>query len=87
MSLDPATEAIVYENLFAGFADSCIVSSVHRLNLLERFDEVLVMQNGRLVAQGPTALVASACGELQRLTAAQRNTQLEAANSDSAAVA
>jgi ABC-type transport system involved in cytochrome bd biosynthesis fused ATPase/permease subunit len=86
-SLDPATEAIVYDNLFAAFADACIVSSMHRLNLLERFDEVLVMQNGRLVAQGPPALLALDCAELQRLTAAQQRARLDAASGESAAVA
>jgi ATP-binding cassette, subfamily B, bacterial len=51
-SLDPATEARVYTNLFAAFADVTVVSSIHRLSLLDRFDEVLVMEQGRLVAQG-----------------------------------
>lgn len=49
-SLDPATEARVYDNLFATFADACLVSSVHRLHLLPRFDAVLLMHEGRLVA-------------------------------------
>jgi energy-coupling factor transporter ATP-binding protein EcfA2 len=51
-SLDPATEARVYTNLFAAFADACVISSVHRLSLLDRFDEILMMHEGRLVAQG-----------------------------------
>jgi len=51
-SLDPATEARVYGNLFAAFADVTVISSIHRLSLLDRFDEVLVMEQGRLVAQG-----------------------------------
>lgn len=58
-SLDPATEARVYSNLFETFKDACVVSSVHRLHLLDRFDEVLVMEAGRLVSQGP---VCSATG-------------------------
>ncbi len=51
-NLDPATEARVYTNLFAAFADAAVISSIHRLSLLDRFDEVLVMEAGRLVAQG-----------------------------------
>jgi ABC-type multidrug transport system fused ATPase/permease subunit len=51
-SLDPATEARVYDNLFAAFGAVTVVSSIHRLSLLDRFDEVLVMEQGRLVAQG-----------------------------------
>jgi ABC-type multidrug transport system fused ATPase/permease subunit len=70
-SLDPATEARVYSNLFAAFADSCVVSSVHRLTLLGRFDEVLVMRDGRLLAQGTPDELALTCPEFQRLTALQ----------------
>jgi ATP-binding cassette, subfamily B, bacterial len=67
-SLDPATEARVYANLFATFKESCVVSSVHRLNLLGLFDEVLVMQGGKLVAQGTADELSLNCREFQRLT-------------------
>jgi ABC-type multidrug transport system fused ATPase/permease subunit len=69
-SLDPRTEGEVYDNLFAEFKDACVVSSVHRLNLLERFDEVLVMHNGRLVAQGPAAVLAQTSPDFRQLHAA-----------------
>jgi ATP-binding cassette, subfamily B, bacterial len=67
-SLDPATEARVYANLFEALGDACVISSVHRLHLLDNFDEILVMQSGRLVAQGPVAELALSCKEFQRLT-------------------
>jgi ABC-type multidrug transport system fused ATPase/permease subunit len=67
-SLDPATEARVYTNLFEILKDACVISSVHRLHLLENFDAVLVMQAGRLVAQGTVAELALTCKEFQRLT-------------------
>jgi ATP-binding cassette, subfamily B, bacterial len=70
-SLDPATEARVYTNLFEYFASACLVSSVHRLSLLDRFDEVLVMRGGRLVAQGTVAELALSCPEFQRLASLQ----------------
>jgi ABC-type multidrug transport system fused ATPase/permease subunit len=66
-SLDPVTEARVYTNLFAAFADSCVVSSIHRLSLLGRFDEVLVMRDGRLIAQGTPDELTRSCPEFQRL--------------------
>jgi ABC-type multidrug transport system fused ATPase/permease subunit len=69
-SLDPNTEAAVYSNLFAEFKDACLISSIHRLHLLERFDEVLVMHNGRLVAQGPAALLAVTSPDFRALVAA-----------------
>lgn len=68
-SLDPKTEAAVYDNLFSAFADACVISSIHRLHLLERFDEVLVMHNGRLVAQGPPALLAVTSPDFRQLVA------------------
>jgi len=70
-SLDPDTEARVYTNLFAAFSDACVISSVHRLSLLDRFDEILVMQQGRLVAQGPVDELLLTCPEFVRLTALQ----------------
>jgi ATP-binding cassette, subfamily B, bacterial len=71
-SLDPATEAQVYTNLFAEFAEACLISSVHRLTLLDRFDEVLVMREGRLIAQGTVDELTLGCLEFQRLTTALR---------------
>ena len=76
-SLDPATEARVYANLFVAFEEACVVSSVHRLNLLGNFDEVLVMNAGRLVAQGTTDELAITCREFQRLTAAHARHESE----------
>ena len=66
-SLDPATESRVFGNLFAAFQGACFVASLHRLSFLDRFDEVLVMREGELVAQGPAAELASSCAEFQRL--------------------
>jgi len=70
-SLDPQTEARVYTNLFAAFSDACVISSIHRLSLLDRFDEILIMREGRLVSQGSVDELALTCPEFQRLTALQ----------------
>ena len=58
-SLDPGTEAQVYENLFNAFPNTCIISSIHRLHLLSRFDIVVFMEKGRVKASGTVAEVAS----------------------------
>ena len=71
-SLDPQTERAVYDNLFAAFRDSCIVSSVHRLNLLDRFDEVLFMRDGRLIASGSVRELSERSEEFRALLGAQR---------------
>jgi len=78
-SLDPKTEASVYDNLFDTFKDACVVSSIHRLHLLDRFDEVLVMHQGRLVAQGPASMLAVTSPDFRQLIAASsRSTESDA---------
>ncbi len=52
-SVDPRTEALIYDGLFAAFADKAIISSIHRLHLLPRFDYIYVLHQGRIVAEGP----------------------------------
>ncbi len=51
-SVDPRTEALIYEALFKAFADKAIISSMHRLHLLGQFDYVYVLDQGRIVDEG-----------------------------------
>ncbi|UEM22111.1 ABC transporter ATP-binding protein/permease [Skermanella mucosa] len=51
-SMDPTTEARIYDNLLAEFPDACIVSSIHRLHLLTRFDTIVWMADGAVVDLG-----------------------------------
>ncbi|MGE5524769.1 MAG: ABC transporter ATP-binding protein, partial [Rhodospirillaceae bacterium] len=51
-SLDPVTEARIFTGLKTAFPDACIVSSVHRLHLLPRFDRVVLMAEGQIVDAG-----------------------------------
>lgn len=51
-SVDPRTEALIYEGLFKVFSDKAIVSSMHRLHLLGRFDYVYILNQGRIVDEG-----------------------------------
>jgi ABC-type multidrug transport system fused ATPase/permease subunit len=51
-SVDPRTEAMIYEGLFKAFTDKAIISSIHRLHLLPRFDYIYVLHQGRIVAEG-----------------------------------
>jgi ATP-binding cassette subfamily B protein len=54
-SLDPKTEVLVYERLFAAFPDKTIVSTLHRLHLLRFFDYIYYMEDGRIKAEGTLA--------------------------------
>lgn len=54
-SVDPRTEAMIYEGLFKAFADKAIISSMHRLHLLGRFDYIYILHQGRIVEEGTFA--------------------------------
>jgi ATP-binding cassette subfamily B protein len=69
-NLDAVTEAAVYDALFDAFPESCIVSSVHRMNLLTRFDEIVLMRSGEVVARGTLATLQRESPEFQQLLAA-----------------
>ena len=51
-SLDAMTEARIFAGLKEAMPDACIVSSVHRLNLLPRFDRVVLMNDGHILDNG-----------------------------------
>jgi ATP-binding cassette subfamily B protein len=51
-SVDPKTEALIYEKLFTAFSDKAIVSSMHRLHLLTQFDYIYVLHHGRILDEG-----------------------------------
>ena len=54
-SVDPKTEALIYQRLFQAFSGKAMVSALHRLHLLHSFDYVYVLEQGRVVAQGTLA--------------------------------
>lgn len=83
-SLDSAIEGRVYEHLFRTFPDVCIVCSVHRLNLLPRFDEVLVLDHGHLLDQGSATDVQARCAPFRALLAANLTADEEPAKGSSA---
>jgi ATP-binding cassette, subfamily B, bacterial len=51
-SVDPKTESLIYDRMFRQFSDKAIVSSLHRLHLLRNFDEICVLDQGRIIARG-----------------------------------
>lgn len=60
-SVDAETEARIYDGLMAAFEQACILSSIHRLHLLPRFDTVILMDRGRIVDSGPPLEVQARC--------------------------
>lgn len=66
-SVDPKTEAMIYEKLFAAFTDKAVVSSLHRLHLLPAFDYIYLMENGRIVAEGNFATLRAESIDFQEM--------------------
>lgn len=51
-SVDPKTESRIYERMFAEMKDKVVVSALHRLHLLTRFDYIYVLAQGRIIDEG-----------------------------------
>jgi ABC-type multidrug transport system fused ATPase/permease subunit len=50
--MDPKTEREIYLNLFEEFEGKTVISTLHRLHLLEHFDYIYVMHQGKIAEQG-----------------------------------
>ncbi len=67
-SVDTANERVIYNNLLGTFRkDRCVVSTIHKLHLLEMFDVIYVLDNGKLVEVGSFTDLIAADGKLAHL--------------------
>jgi ABC-type multidrug transport system fused ATPase/permease subunit len=66
-SVDLPTEGIIFDRLFAAFADKAIVASIHRLHLLPRFDMIGLMKDGVIIEQGSFPELIARQGEFYNL--------------------
>ena len=51
-SVDSSNEIRIHEQLFKEFKNKAIISSIHRLHLLEKFDYIYLFSRGKIVGQG-----------------------------------
>jgi ATP-binding cassette, subfamily B, bacterial len=51
-NIDSHNEELIYKKLFRKYKDKCIISSLHRLHLLELFDYIYVIAEGKIIQQG-----------------------------------
>jgi ATP-binding cassette, subfamily B, bacterial len=51
-SVDSLNELKIHDNIFKEFRDKTIISSIHRLHLLDRFDYIYLFSKGKIVGQG-----------------------------------
>ncbi len=54
-SVDLLTEKEILSGVINAFPDAAMIVSLHRLHLLSKFDSVIMLKNGEIVASGPTA--------------------------------
>lgn len=66
-SLDTATEMQVYTNIFRGFPDKTIISSIHRLHLLPLFDKIFMFDSGKIIASGTLSELIETCPKFAAL--------------------
>lgn len=51
-SVDSFNEMKIYDGVFAAFRDKTVISSVHKLNLLQKFDYIYMFDRGKVIASG-----------------------------------
>jgi ABC-type multidrug transport system fused ATPase/permease subunit len=66
-SVDPKTEMLIYDKMFAAFSGKALVSALHRLHLLPKFDYIYVLEKGRVVDEGSFAELRQRSAAFQEL--------------------
>lgn len=51
-SVDTYNERLIYTGVLSKFKSQCLVSSIHKLHLLDLFDRIYVLESGRVVESG-----------------------------------
>src|SRR3989339_196032 len=51
-SVDSINEKKIHENIFKEFKGKTIISSIHRLHLLDKFDYIYMFDKGKIIGQG-----------------------------------
>jgi ATP-binding cassette, subfamily B, bacterial len=69
-SVDTLNERLIYSNILSSYADKCIVSSIHKLHLLDMFDYIYLFADGRVVEHGQLRTLMDQNGALSEMYAA-----------------
>ena len=51
-SVDTLNESKIYDNVFNYFKEKTIISAVHKLNLLDKFDYIYLFSHGKIISEG-----------------------------------
>jgi len=66
-SVDLPTEKEILSNVIEAFPAATIMVSLHRLHLLPKFDKIIMLQSGKVIACGPTQDLLNAPGPVRDL--------------------
>ena len=66
-SLDLITEQEILAGVMEAFSNSALIISLHRLHLLPKFDSIIMLHNGEVVANGPVSELLNSSGPVQDL--------------------
>jgi ATP-binding cassette, subfamily B, bacterial len=53
-SIDLPTEKAILSGVLNAFKDASMIVSIHRLHLLPKFDRIIMLSHGQIIADGPT---------------------------------
>ena len=51
-SVDSENELLIYQNIFQKYQDKTIIAALHRLHLLQYFDYIYYLKDGKIVGEG-----------------------------------
>ncbi|MEZ4536401.1 MAG: ABC transporter ATP-binding protein [Cyanobacteriota/Melainabacteria group bacterium] len=66
-SVDTYNERLIYTGVLNRFRDKCLVSSIHKLHLLDLFDQIYVLDGGKIVESGEFYSLLKSDGALARM--------------------
>ncbi|MFA7188429.1 MAG: ABC transporter ATP-binding protein, partial [Alphaproteobacteria bacterium] len=66
-SVDFENEHLIFEHIFKKFKDKFIITSIHKLNMLNYFDEIYVFDNRKIVQHGTLESLKKQPGQFQKI--------------------
>jgi subfamily B ATP-binding cassette protein MsbA len=75
-ALDAESERLIQESAFRAAGERTVVVVTHRMSTVERADNVIVLQDGRVAEQGPTDQLLTSGGLFQRYAEIQQREQV-----------
>lgn len=78
-ALDSTTEAEILNALKSLAYDRTAIFIAHRLTTAMQCDEIIVLENGKVVEQGPHEVLLSKAGRYAQLWGQQNNTEIDTA--------